>query len=384
MHVRQLCWSERRGWTPEEPEALGVDWHLMLCFWSATPEALAAPLEQLGRCLPGVLSAGCSTAGEIHQDKVLDDSLTVTLIRFHTARALSVRAELEGAGQSLAAGERLAASLPRAELRHVLVFASGLEVNGSELARGLCANLPEGVTSSGGLAGDGDRFERTFVLLDGVPHERAAVAVGLYGASLEIGCGSQGGWDVFGPERLITASAGNVLLELDGCNALELYERYLGKLSAGLPATALLFPLSIRRPGCEGGLVRTILGIDRERRRMIFAGDMPEGAYARLMKAHFGRLVDGATDAAVQATAARRARLGPNAEPGLALLISCVGRKLLLKQLVEEEVESVADVIGADVPLAGYYSYGELAPNPTTGHCELHNQTMTITTISER
>jgi hypothetical protein len=70
--------------------------------------------------------------------------------------------------------------------------------------------------------------------------------------------------------------------------------------------------------------------------------------------------------------------------PDLAILISCVGRKLVLKQRVEEEVESVRNVLGARTVLSGFYSYGEIAPFLPSAKCELHNQTMTITTFAER
>jgi hypothetical protein len=203
------------------------------------------------------------------------------------------------------------------------------------------------------------------------------VAVGLYGDRLRVGCGSLGGWDPFGPERLVTRSRGNVLYELDGRSALSLYKRYLGEYAAGLPASALLFPLSLRSEVNGPPVVRTVLAIDEAEQSMTFAGDLPEGQYARLMKANFERLIDGATDAA----RASAATLGGPAELGL--LISCVGRRMVLKQRVQEELESVREVLGESAALTGFYSYGEIAPFSPSAGCELHNQTMTVTTVSE-
>ena len=203
-------------------------------------------------------------------------------------------------------------------------------------------------------------------------------AVGFYGERLKVGHGSLGGWDPFGPERLITRSAGNVLYELDGQPALKLYKRYLGAHAAGLPGAALLFPLALRAQEGGSGLVRTILGVDEGKGSMTFAGDMPEGAHARLMKANFDRLIDGAAGAAK----AGLAQLG--AFPAeLAILVSCVGRKLVLGQRIEEEVEAVRDVLGAQATLTGFYSYGELCPRGAVPTCELHNQTMTLTAFAE-
>jgi hypothetical protein len=140
-----------------------------------------------------------------------------------------------------------------------------------------------------------------------------------------------------------------------------------------------LFPLSLRIDSAESGLVRTILSVDEADQSITFAGDMPEGAYARLMKANFDRLIDGAGHAAESSKAA-----GNQTAPELAILISCVGRKLLLNQRIEEEVEAVRDALGQETVITGFYSYGEISPFGATGKCELHNQTMTVIHLSER
>jgi len=217
------------------------------------------------------------------------------------------------------------------------------------------------------------------VIRDGVPAQGVVAALGLYGCRLNVGFGSLGGWDPFGPQRLITRSEGNILYELDGKSALGLYKHYLGAHAAELPASGLLIPLSITVEGHAASVVRTILAIDESAQSLTFAGDIPQGAYARLMKANFNRLIDGASAAARTS----HEPLGSNS-PELALLISCVGRKLVLKQRTGDEVEAVRQVLGERTVLTGFYSYGEIAPFAPGANCELHNQTMTITTVSER
>jgi hypothetical protein len=202
--------------------------------------------------------------------------------------------------------------------------------------------------------------------------------VGLYGDRLRVGYGSMGGWDTFGPDRMITRSVGNVLYELDGEPALTLYKRYLGEHAAGLPASGLRFPLSLRSGHSENRVVRTILGVDEEKGSLTFAGDVPQGHQARLMKANVDRLIDGATGAAN-----RSHEVVGSSSPELAVLISCVGRRLVLGQRIEEEVESVRRVLGPGATQLGFYSYGEIAPFTPSAQCELHNQTMTITTFAE-
>jgi len=363
---------------PEPPGALGESAQLVLTFGSTSILKGRTCAGQVRDAYPNALIVGCSTAGEICGTQVSDDTLVSTAIYFEHTRVSGGKIRLEQAQDSFHAGECLAKLLDPDELLHVLVFSDGLSVNGSELVRGLSKNLPERVTITGGLAGDGALFKETLVLLDSVPESNTIAVLGLYGSRLRIGYGSLGGWDPFGPERLITRSKGNLLYELDGRSALELYKKYLGEHSKGLPSSGLLFPLSLRARAGETGVVRTILAVNEEEQSMTFAGNLPVNAYARLMKANFERLIDGAVDAA--RTSAET--IGP-ARPELAILISCVGRKLILKQRIEEEVEGVRDILGEGATYTGFYSYGEISPFAKGGTCELHNQTMTITALNE-
>ncbi|MFZ9898775.1 MAG: FIST signal transduction protein [Gemmatimonadaceae bacterium] len=377
MRIEQRRWTSADGWTAISGE--GVDnAQLVLVFGGGA--ALGDPVrgDEIRAAFPTARIVGCSTAGEIAGTEVLDDAIVATAIRFERTTIRTALEPLPSAAESQLVGERLARALLGEGLRHILVIAEGVRINGSELLAGMRPVLPTGVTVSGGLAGDAARFEKTCVCFDGVGYDHHVAAIGFYGDRLVIGHGSMGGWDPFGPERRITRSQGNVLYELDGGSALALYKEYLGPHAADLPASGLLFPLDlILEDGTR--LVRTILGVDEAAGSLTFAGDVPEGARAQLMKANFDRLIDGAQGAAEGA----HATIGRSA-PALAVLISCVGRKLVLGQRIEEEVEAVRDVLGPSPVLTGFYSYGEIAPTGVTTRCELHNQTMTITTFDER
>ena len=334
------------------------------------------PIRQLVSAFPTSHLIGCSSAGEIHGDQVTDGSLSVAVTRFdHTD--LQVAAVATTAASSHRAGRELAGQLADPALSAVLVLSEGLDVNGTNLVDGLNEMLP-GIAVTGGLAGDGDRFERTWTLVDGKPVPGFVTAVGLYGDRAEVGHGSKGGWDQFGPERIVTRARDNVLYELDGEPALELYRRYLGDLASGLPATGLLFPLALRATeGADKQLVRTILAVDEEARSLVFAGDIPEGHRAQLMQANFDRLVGGAE------TAAERAVIADAPGPYLTIAISCVGRRLVLGERTEDELEAINHVLPDGNHQVGFYSYGEISPY-TSGACDLHNQTMTLTVVAER
>jgi len=382
------CKKDQAGvWSPEPPPPSANTAQLILVFGANSVLKETALLEELKHFRPDAHIFGCSTAGEIAGTRVFDDSVVATVVDFEHTYIRGVRVSLDEVADSFQAGESLAQALPASvtefgrteNLVHVLVLSDGLNVNGSDLVRGLTRHLPGKITVTGGLAGDGARFGETLVLWNSPPLKSTLAVIGLYGSRLKVNFGSLGGWDSFGPERLITRSKGNVLYELDGQSALGLYKKYLGEHAQNLPAAGLLFPLSLRTKAGETAVVRTILAIDEAEQSMTFAGDLPEGAYARLMKANFDRLIDGATGAAKTSYPA----IDSN-HPDLALLISCVGRKLVLKQRVEEEVEAVREVLGERTVLAGFYSYGEISPFTPGARCELHNQTMTITTFLEQ
>ena len=336
------------------------------------------PIQTVLAAYAGAAAIGCSSSGEIFGTQVQDDTLVIGLLEFDSTTVRTASALVADPGHSFDAAQALAKQLMDPALRGVLVLSDGLSVNGSELIRGLNAVLPAEVVVSGGLAGDGDRFKRTWVLHKGRPVSGHVTAVGFYGSAIRLTHGSKGGWDLFGPERLITRSHGNVLYELNERPALQLYKEYLGELASGLPGTALHFPLAIRQTQQDSKrLVRTILAVDESAQSLTFAGDMPEGAYAQFMRANFDRLIQGASDAATVATTT-----GTEASPTLSIAISCVGRRLVLGERTEEEVEAVFDMLPKGAAQIGFYSYCEISPY-STGHCDLHNQTMTLTTISE-
>lgn len=374
MHTHQALWTETEGWTQLSDSPANSP-NLVLIFGSRGALSDGAALEALAKHWPRELFYGCSTAGEIEGTHVRDGSVVATAVWFETARVETASLALSEASDNEALGRALAAKVPHSELSHVFVLSDGTHVNGSELVRGLTAVLPPKVTLTGGLSGDGTAFASTVVCHAGQVSSSRVSLVAFYGVNA--GIGSLGGWDSFGTERNVTKSRGNVLFELDGEPALALYKRYLAEHAAGLPSSGLRFPLLVRMADNPEPVVRTLLAVNEADGSMTLAGDIPQGSTAQLMRANFDRLVGGAQGAAM----ASRGDVERPAE--LAILISCVGRKLVLKQRIEEEVEAVRDVLGESVPLAGFYSYGELAPFKSGEPCRLHNQTMTITTLRE-
>lgn len=353
--------------------------NLLLVFGSLDHFASPGLSETLSNAFPGALLLGCSTAGEITAGGVDDGTCTVTAINFNEARLSQGCTRLSGMDDSFAAGVRLGQKIAANDLKAVLLFGPGVKINGSALVNGMASVIGSNIPITGGLAGDGGAFRETFTLgADGVTTD-GVVAVGLSGAGLNFAHGSFGGWEPFGPTRKVTRCAGNILYELDGEPALDIYRRYLGEHAKDLPASGLLFPFSMLGEDHSAiGLIRTILGIDEANSSLILAGEIIPDGYLRLMHASTDKLVNGAE-------AAAEAAVGMLKAPGdsLAILVSCVGRKLVMGGRVDEEVEAVGDVLGHNAVLTGFYSYGEISPFAPGASCKLHNQTMTITCLSE-
>jgi hypothetical protein len=361
-------------WSSELPKNDSAQ-TLVLAFSVRTLDTNIAVWQQLKDTYPNSIIAGCSSAGEIFNDLVYDNTLSLAVTQFEKTTIQFASASIADTN-SRAVGANIAAQLNRDDLKAVLVLSDGLGINGSELAEGMLANLPSHVIVTGGLAGDGADFQQTWTLVEGKPTTGMVTAVGFYGDAVQIGYGSKGGWDLFGPERMVTKSVSNIVYELDNKPALALYKEYLGELAAGLPATGLLFPLALKTPNDEEPIVRTLLAVDEASQSLVFAGDVPEGRVTQLMRANFDRLIEGAATAANQIS-----NIGSTGEH-LSIAVSCVGRKLILKERVDEEVEATLEALPKNTQQIGFYSYGELSP---TGAliCRLHNQTMTLTLISE-
>ena len=325
---------------------------------------------------------GCTTSGEIGPSGVNDDSIQITAIQWQKVMQRVAQAKIAGMQDSFDTGVGLAKQLKADSLRTVILISDGLNTNGSELLKGFQAILGE-IPIIGGLAGDGGTFTKTLQLFNDAISSNMAIAIGLYGDALITSSGALGGWKPYGPPRSVTKSEKNVVYELDGKPALPLYRMYIGEAFArGLPGTGLRFPLAVIEEGKRDvEKIRTLGGFSTADNSLTFFGNVEEGSTVRLCQTNHGRLVEGA------GAAANLVLDGLNQnktnQTGLALCVSCVGRKGVMAEQVGDEVKLVRQILGPQTTVTGFYSYGELAPRPNTNDSVLHNQTMTIGYLSE-
>ena len=353
-----------------------------LVFMFAAPALLrdAAVSEKIKNGLKAPHSIGCSSAGEIGMTGLLDLSVTFLAIKFDSTEVHSFALPLVRMGDSYNVGVELAAKLKGPKLKGVIVLTPGVNINTNQLVHGLNSQLGSEVIISGGMAGDDDRFEQTTTFHNGAFYPDYVVAVGLYGDQIFISTGSEGGWKPFGPARRVTRSDGPVVYEIDGKPALQLYKEYLGEQAKTLPASGISYPFAILREDRKtSGIIRSAMDVDLEKGSLIFAADVPQDSLVCLMHAESDALTEGASKAAKQAMSGN---MGTN-DGACALLVSCIGRRFVLSIDVDDEIDAARSVLGSHTQVAGYYAYGEICPYEGTGRAELHNQTMTITYMTE-
>jgi len=319
-----------------------------------------------------------SACAEISSSTVNEDSITITAMEFEKSQfVIRTSNVLDADLDSFKTGKELVKQFPAEGLKYVFVVSEGSFINGSQLTKGMSSSNDDNLLITGGLCGDDTRFEKTLASYNENPKEGEIVAVGFYGETLEVTFSIYGGWTPFGPERTVTKSEGNILFELDGQPALDLYKTYLGDKAKDLPGAALLYPLNVKSDDEEQSIVRSILNINEDDNSVILAGDIKENSKVQLMMTNVDNIANASERAARQALEYRKNK------PEIAFLVSCIGRKLVLDQRVEEEIEEVIEVLGQGTTVSGFYSYGEIAPFHGEMACQLHNQTMTITLISE-
>lgn len=373
---RIVLTARQEGFRDALKKAAAIQPQLVLVF--------AAPSFWRDKCaisdactLQGVHVVGCSTAGEISGAGAADDTCSVMAIRFAGAEVKVAAAQLGSSDMSQAAGKSIGEALKESRLRGIFTLAPGLQVDGTAFAQGIAGAAGDKVLVTGGLAGDGMNFRNTFTMLNGMVFPNLAVAFGLYGDNLSLKCATRCGWKPFGLARRVTKSVANVLYELDGKPALQLYQRYLGDRAANLPSTGLLYPFSVQREdGKDTGVVRSVLAVNPADGSMTLAGDLAQGSLVRLMYADPDLLIDSAAQAGKEAVNGSK---GPSAS----LLVSCAGRRLAMGDDAGAEIDAAMAGAGSDSICAGFYSYGDIAPLAGPSGADVHGQSITVTHIGE-
>ena len=374
MLIKQLL---IRGTNLRKLEELSFEADLIFVFSSKKFKELSLVLQSLREEQPNAIITGCTTAGQIYRDRVYDNSVSITAIKFEKTKLVRKMIHIPDIGDSYKAGQHLADKFKVKGLQHLVVLSDGLNVNADEFLNGLSHKFSNKVTISGGLAGDGEQFNQTFIIDDQIGLKNTISAIGFYGKNLEVNCSSSHGWQPFGINRTVTKSKNNIIYEIDGKPALEIIKSFLGEEKDNLPASALLVPICMEKFEEDSYHIRSIVGVDKGHQSLIFAGNVVQGSVIRLMKTKSRDLESAAKKAA------RRVNEFSKRKPDFALVVGNVGRKMIHKQMTDIEIEAVQNVFGKDTVLTGFYGYGEFMSSFKNGPCLLYNQSLTLTTFKE-
>jgi len=336
-------------------------------------------LKEYRTTYPNCIITGCSTAGEIEDISVHLESAVITGVKFEKSKVVYNEVYLSSTEDDFSAGSDLIDKFNQEELKHIYVLSEGININGGDLVEGLRHHSSTDFSITGGLAADGYNALKTFVLTNDFSYvSDVIVGIGFYGNDLKVGFGALKGLTSLGVDRIVTKSEKNIVYEIDGEPAYGLINRLIGLDSFGVGNSLKLLPLSIRANVIDRSTIRSITDLNKEEGYIKFSGNISEGSYLRLMKSNINRIINAAEGAAEESIIP----IG-NTHTDLAIITSCIGRRNVLKELVEEEIEAVRDVIGEDATITGFYSYGEISPYISNKKCQLHNQSIVVTTFSE-
>ena len=321
---------------------------------------------------------GCTTAGEISSE-----GLSVNSAVLGGIASDQIDFEIVAVGDlgqdSQLAGRRLADAFS-AEPQYVQIFSDGLTGNGCALLRGIADVLGDHVPVSGGAAGDNGEFRETFQFSNGRIHRDAVCAIGFYG-DLRLGTSVSSGWVPIGLAKQVTKARGGVVYELNGEPALNVYQRFLGQHAQKLPAIGVEYPLGFSLPGGPADhedlfVLRATMSVDRKARAITFAGEIPEGVMVNLTCGDRPSILQAAQ------TAARNAQSAiVEADPEIIFCFSCMARKIVLGRRTKEEIEAVRSELGRQVPMVGFYSYGEFSPVGPAARNYMHNESITLSVL---
>ena len=370
MQVSKYRWTAADGWDANLLLTPNID--LVMVFADNPFFTKAEFYTELRTFFPSAQIVGCSSSGNIYGNTISHEDIVIATISFSNSKVVVKSKLIDPSDDVSAMVNQLVQELIDPNLKHLFVLSDGLSISGSELTKTLNTLT---IPVTGGLAGDADRFKESWVMVNGPAKQHQIALIGFYG-DLEVSYGFATGWTEFGPERRVTRSKANTVYEIDHKPALEIYTRYWGELSKDLPSSGLRFPLSIRDAEADQNYVRTLLGVNLDEKSLNFAGDVPQGSLCKLMKTDVDSLIGASIVLAEEFAAEKRAH------DSLCLAVSCVGRLLVMGQIAEEEIEAIQGILGPQTTVFGFYSYGEIAPS-TSALCSLHNQTTTLTLLSE-
>ena len=338
-------------------------------------------LRAITAAFPGIDLVGTTSVGEMSSVFGYQED-SVTLAAFATDQVDITSGMATDVFDDVGTAAKIAVEQARsktAKQPRLCVAIPSVDGDAPALLAALRAELGEDVPVLGGGAapagpaegpGESNQFYGTQVL-------RRSVVLLLFSGPLEFSFGIDTGWHPVGPRGLVTRVENGLVHEIDGRPALAFYERHLGAGSR----PALGNPLAVFEPGSDGFYLRAPIAHDPQAGTIRVSGSLPPAVEVQLTMAATDEILDGARSALVQAID----RFPGSGAPDAALLFSCAIRKYLLGTRTGVELDISRDMLGAAVPICGFYSYGEIAPlDDSGGATRFHNETLVAVLLGEQ
>ena len=351
-------------------------------------ETVIRAIQEAGSGAPLI---GCSDAGEITNEGPNQNGVAVMAIRSDTVRFITgmgrnIRSDPREAGRQLAKDIK---SRSTESLRVIIMFPDVLAGNGADIVRGAQDVMGEHFPIVGGAAGDDFLFQKTYQYRDSEIESGSVVGVGLIG-SFSMGIGVRHGWVPIGPSMKVTKAKGAIVYELDGRSAISIYEDYFGPRveqlkREPLARMAITYPLGIKIPDLDEYLIRDPITANEDG-SITCAAEIPEGAEIRLMIGSKEKAVEAAQDAARKLMKEFEI---DKTKPKFLLMFNCIAREKLFGLRARDEIDAVLEIIGKEVPLLGFYTYGEQAPtggetrNQSKIFSRFYNETIVLFAVGE-
>ena len=353
-----------------------------------------ALLNGIHAVIGDVPMVGGTTAGEISASGLGSDTIVLCLmasdsLSFHVASASGMKNDEEDCGRRL--GEKITHDIKMDKAKSLILFPDGMGGDGVSLLKGLQSVLGADFEMVGGFLGDDGRFKETFQFYNGKCYRGDLVTALMISGEDQFvtSTGVRSGFESIGGRIYCTKANKNVVEKFEDVRALDFYKDLLGEeRSKRLPEICLEYPFGLIDSKATIGeheyfQLRCGLQVNEKEGSITLAGSIPEGSAITLTTASRADIINGARQAAIQAQEGLMGAL-----PQLVLMFSCIGRKLVLGRRTSEEIDIVKQVFGENVPIIGFYTYGEIGPldknQKELQAARFHNETVVLWVLGKK
>jgi hypothetical protein len=321
---------------------------------------------------------GCTTAGEITDDTLTENSISCLLMDFSKDKyRLHFIHNTEGVAETGQALRQLAQD--DFQNPAMIICSAGVLNDGEQVVEGLKYYDKNEIPLFGGLAGDDLQILNTYVF-NRKEHTNNGIASIVFDSDkVEIKGLATSGWEALGSENTVTKAQGNIIYAINNEPALDFFVRFFGDKEdmdmKGIPLSTVSaqYPLQVMRDA-DYAVLRSPIYSDEKNRSLTLVGSIKEGDKFRFS-------ISPGIEVIEKTITEFKSFNQETPDVDALILFSCKGRHAALGPFIEDEIKGIYDQWHK--PMIGFLSYGEIG-NLRNGICEFHNETCCLVTIKEK